>query len=66
MFALANEAKIVSRKAVESFEVTLTEQDFVRSRGGRRTAGAIDSPRGESIVVTRSPRIFIEARIWRA
>jgi hypothetical protein len=50
MFVLANEAKILSRIAVEPFEAD----------AGRLEPN--DSPRGESIFVTGSPKIYHEAR----
>ena len=66
MFALANEAKILSRLAVEPFEGVLTERHLcaVDTHAGRLEPN--DSPRGESIIVTWSPRIYPFGARWRA
>ncbi len=62
----AREARIALRIAVKPCVGAVTEQDFVRSCGGRGAyQGTNDSPRGESIFVTWSPKIYHEARMAR-
>jgi len=59
-------AKILFRLAVKPFVGALTMRflGMVEAYAGRLEP--IGSPRGESIFVTWSPKIFIEASAWRA
>ena len=63
MLALANGAKILSRITAEPFVGVLTERILcaVDTDTGRQEPN--DSPRGESIFVTWSPKIYHEARL---
>ena len=66
MFALANGAKILSRIAVKPFEVALTQRLLCEVEADAGRLEPNDSPRGESIFVTWSPKIYHEGARWRA